>query len=615
MPATTIPGDRFIRTLSHYLDANQGRLIVGKRDERRSSTTSGSQPRSSTSSSSSTTPASLYGLSVPYMSLLAAATPTSALRTTSYMPSSTLSLDMHHLYFLLVHFEHVGLDMGDPARLGSVPEDGIVNEEDTSHQDETRSIMSVGSITSTLSLSTGWNFWQRQWSDQQQQQRTVFQDVEHIYQMVAQVDAVRLQMQNTRLIQGYQEPLPSDATFSLVPFKHMTHLELVNVHPRLLADIPTHALTTLIVREAGVEDAAEVITSESDFGQLRMLSLAGNNLITLDDAVTQRIHATVTHLDLSTNMLADVPHALSLLYNLTSLVLAHNMISSVTGINTVLGNIYELDLRGNRLTMLVGLDRLWSLKRLDLRDNRIEDWSELTRLVSLPNLEDVWVAGNPFTVNDYRVDIFAAFHQHADHDIQLDGSRPSFIERRRIENTPASKLRQLQDQNHAPQPTVATTATAKPSKVVRAKSKRFVKLGRQQQQEETPPPVPPLPPSAAAPPAPPSSSSSSQQDTTAKENHDKRVNRATELEKTAANITRRKSASSSTRRSRRSTRRSRSPSTTANAVTDDEEQEKQARHRSLSPTSFRRKIESMRQEAGTEWLRVFQEMDIGNRQH
>lgn len=605
MPTATIPGERFIRTLSHYLDANQGRLIVGKRDERRSSTTS-SQPRSSTSSSSSTAPASLYGLSVPYMSLLAAATPTSALRTTSYMPASKLSLDMHHLYFLLVHFEHVGLDMGDPARLGSVPEDGIVNEEDSSsHQDETRSIMSVGSITSTLSLSTGWNFWQRQWSDQQQQQRTVFQDVEHIYQMIAQVDAVRLQMQNTRVIQGYQEPLPTDATFSLVPFKHLTHLELVNVHPRLLADIPTHALTTLIVREAGVEDVAEVITSESDFSQLRMLSLAGNNLITVDDQVTQRIHATVTHLDLSSNMLADVPHALSLLYNLTSLVLAHNMISSVTGINTVLGNIYELDLRGNRLTMLVGLDRLWSLKRLDVRDNRIEDWSELTRLVSLPNLEDVWVAGNPFTVNnDYRVDIFAAFHQHADHDIQLDGSRPSFIERRRIENTPASKLRQLQDQNHAPQPTVATTATAKPTKVVRAKSKRFVKLGRQQQ-EETPPPVPPLPPSAAAPPA------SSQQE----QENDKRINRATELEKSAT-ITRRKSASSSTRRSRRSTRhRSRSPSTAATATTDDNEQEKQARHRSVSPSSLRRKIESMRQEAGTEWLRVFQEMDIGRQQH
>ncbi|KAI7882910.1 hypothetical protein K492DRAFT_175833 [Lichtheimia hyalospora FSU 10163] len=603
MPTTTIPGDRFIRTLSHYLDANQGRLIVGKQDERRSSI---SQPRSSTSSSSSTAPASLYGIPVSYMSLLAAATPTSALRTTSYMPKSTLSLDMHHLYFLLVHFEHVGLDMGDPARLGSVPEDGIVNEDDTSHQDETRSIMSVGSITSTFSLSTNWNFWQRQWSDQQQQQRTVFQDVEHIYQMISQVDAVRLQMKKTRVIQGYQDPLPTDATFSLVPFKHITHLELVNVHPRLLADIPTHALTTLIVREAGVEDAAEVITSESDFGQLRMLSLAGNNLITMDDAVTQRIHATVTHLDLSSNMLADVPHALSLLYNLTSLVLAHNMISSVTGINTVLGNIYELDLRGNRLTMLVGLDRLWSLKRLDLRDNRIEDWSELTRLVSLPNLEDIWVAGNPFTVNDYRVDIFAAFHQHADHDIQLDGSRPSFIERRRIENTPASKLRQLQDQNHAPQPTVAATATAKPSKVVRAKSKRFVKLGRQQQ-EETPPPVPPLPPSAAAPPAP-ASSSQQQHDT---QENDKRVHRATELEKSAT-MTRRKSASSSTRRSRRSTRRSRSPSTTT-AVTDAEEQENQSRHRSVSPTPLRRKIESMRQEAGTEWLRVFQEMDIGHR--
>ena len=83
----------------------------------------------------------------------------------------------------------------------------------------------------------------------------------------------------------------------------------------------------------------------------------------------------------------------------------------------------------------------------------------------------------------------------------------------------------------------------------------------------------------------------------------KAVHRVAELEQDQ--LARRASISSSSSRKRRSrskVRRSRSPS-----------DEKKERHRSVSPATenFRRKIESMRREAGTEWLRVLQEMDLG----
>ncbi|KAG2217517.1 hypothetical protein INT45_001804 [Circinella minor] len=81
------------------------------------------------------------------------------------------------------------------------------------------------------------------------------------------------------------------------------------------------------------------------------------------------------------------------------------------------------------------------------------------------------------------------------------------------------------------------------------------------------------------------------------------VHRVAELEQDQ--LARRASISSSSskkQRSRSKVRHSRSSS-----------DEKKERHRSVSPAteSFRRKIESMRCEAGTKWLRVLQEMDLG----
>ncbi|KAI9318800.1 hypothetical protein BX666DRAFT_2026223 [Dichotomocladium elegans] len=595
---STVPGDRFIRTLTHYLDSNVGRLQVKDGTIKRKSAPSigGSSSNSQTyktNQGGSIAPSSLYGIPVPYMSLLAAASPTTALTVTSFMPSrSTLTLDIHHLYFLLVQFEHLGLDVGDPALLGTVPEGGIVDEAEPSAVDETRSIMSVGSIASTLSLTTGWNFWNRGLPMTQQPPRTIQQDIEHIYEYFGQVSALKLQLnlKNPRVIQNYSNTLSDNIRLSLKPFKRLTHLELRNVHPQLLAEWPLQTnmggLMTLVVQGARIEDATEVITPNASWMTLKRLSLADNNIISLDTDLLDRIRS-VTDLDLSTNLLADVPAALACLYNLQSLQLANNMISSVTGINTVLGNIQELDLRGNRLTMLAGLERLWALERVDLRDNRIEDTGEVGRLASLPNIEDVWVQGNPFTqLNpDYRIQLFTAFKQQ-DIDIKLDGSTPSFAERRRIgaRDTPLS----------VPAGEDARATAAEPAKITKAKSKRVVKLGKDSRAAAA------AAATTAAAEAAAITDDSEEQNQDSEEGQERHLHRAADLEQ-AAILNRRKSVTSRRRRlNRRSTQ---SPSTT-----DDESQRRQ---RSMSPNSFRRKIESMRQEAGTEWLRVLQEMDLG----
>ncbi|KAF7730270.1 hypothetical protein EC973_002513 [Apophysomyces ossiformis] len=673
--ATPVPGEQFIRTLRHYLDINESRLLgtippvpaipeslASVKEKSNGGTTTSSfanavssllggvpslrrrslnnpptgnnEPVLSSNQSvrSSSTPASLYGVQIPYMSLLAAASPNAtALSMIPYMPPrSSLTLDIHHLYFLLVQFEHIGLDIGDPALLGEIPEGGVVETETTQTGGKAPSILSVGSMASTmstLSLSTGWNAWQRRTQKTQSNTRPLHEDITHIYDFLSKITALKLHMSlqidaasgttrsGQRTIAGYEHPLPQDESviLSLSAFKHLEFLELTNIHPRLIDGWPElqKSLSSLVIKGAGVEDAAEVLEgvvnegyerkksrpeekTEGRWKKLKMLSLVDNNLTTLDAEPLQHIRA-LTHLNLSSNLLIDVPAALASLYNLQSLNLSHNMISFITGINTVLGNIHELDLRGNRLTLLAGLDRLYALERVDLRDNRIEDGAEVGRLTSLPNIEDIWVEGNPFTIlqPDYRVNLFTSF-KACDIDIQLDGTKPSFVERRRV------NAATVKDNYQAPAATVAaeqpqagaTWEEAKEAnkmkaeavstpvkKIAKAKpktTKRVVKLGKVEDEAEQ----------------------------VSEPSEDGRhLHRLAELEKAV------KTESLGRKSTKRRSRSSRSPTGSVKSLGRD-------RRRSASPAfdptndEFRRRIEAMRREAGTEWLRVLQEMNI-----
>lgn len=445
--STPIPGERFVKTLRHYLEANEARLLsvqpnfnfqpqqpTIKEEEpptqqengilkavsslwnnNNNNQTNGNGSSSAARSTSTSTdntksrPNSLYGIPIPYMSLLAATSPNAtSLSNTPYMPlRSSLTLDIHYLYFLLVQFEYLGLQDSHLP----VPEHGLVETETTmDNGGKAPSISSVGSVMSTLSLSTGWQFWSN--NQQQKQDRPLHEDIVYIHKYLSKVTALKLHMNilidtqhgvtksGQRTIRGYETPLPQDGSIalSLKCFKNLKFLELSNIKPCCIDDWPElhTSLTSLVIKSGNIDNAADIIGTETPWSELKMLSLQDNSLTTLESEPGDLIRS-ITHLNLSSNLLIDIPAALASLYNLSSLNLSHNMISFTTGINTVLGNIQELDLRGNRLTVLAGLDRLWALERLDVRDNRIDDAAEIGRLTALPNINDIWIEGNPFT--------------------------------------------------------------------------------------------------------------------------------------------------------------------------------------------------------------------------
>jgi hypothetical protein len=85
---------------------------------------------------------------------------------------------------------------------------------------------------------------------------------------------------------------------------------------------------------------------------------------------------------------------------------------------------------------LAGIERLYPLERLDLRDNKLTDPTELARLTGIPELKEIWVAGNPFTKthSNYRVIIFNLFRNTPGftEDMIIDASGPGYNERRQL---------------------------------------------------------------------------------------------------------------------------------------------------------------------------------------
>lgn len=174
---------------------------------------------------------------------------------------------------------------------------------------------------------------------------------------------------------------------------------------------------------------------------LRHLSLADNSMHSISQASLAPLSNTLYSLDLSSNLFSQIPDSLATLTALRALNLSHCMIDSLQSLTrNPLPAITALNLRANRLQCLAGIEKLFPLERLDLRDNRLVDPMELARLTGIPEIREIYVEGNPFTRThkDYRVTIFNLFRKTSGYteDVIIDGSGPSYAERRQLVDRP-----------------------------------------------------------------------------------------------------------------------------------------------------------------------------------
>jgi hypothetical protein len=168
------------------------------------------------------------------------------------------------------------------------------------------------------------------------------------------------------------------------------------------------------------------------FPSLRHLSLPSTSLFGFPEIP----YTTLTHLDLSSNLLNTIPSSLSALTSLESVNLSSNMIESVRGVENILPSLKAINLRHNRIDCLSGLDRLSRLERVDVRRNELYESDEVGRLALCPNLKEVWVgAGNPYLdrEEEWRINVFRAFAEEGRETALLDGYEMTWAEKRTVQ--------------------------------------------------------------------------------------------------------------------------------------------------------------------------------------
>ncbi|KAJ8483515.1 hypothetical protein ONZ51_g4657 [Trametes cubensis] len=419
-----------------------------------------------------------------------------------------LSFDHHHLFYLLMRMEALGLDVGsldvkvdNPAR----PMNYInIPAGDKSDALSFVSFRSSLSVVSRLSLGAGW--WGRPAPP------SVDSELKYIYSSFTKVPALSIHAPEAKIIAEMANEPPNENALPLDAFKNLQSLQCVDIDPRTILgwDRLAESLRSLTIKRSGVEDVSDIFTSavlddqarregkisstksrqisrgvsrQSSFHStrlpesvpednedaeddshaepkehdtpkqsptpplpslkwafLRHLSLADNALTFLPTSFLSHL-TSLTHLDLSSNLLVSVPSGLSALYNLIYLNLSDNMIDSVLGIYTMLGGVLTLNLAKNRLESICGLERLLALERVDLRHNFIEESAEIGRLATLPNIAEVWVEGNPLVdiEEGYRIRCFDYFWKEKK-SILLDGSPPGFYEKRFLTTPPPEQM-------------------------------------------------------------------------------------------------------------------------------------------------------------------------------
>lgn len=165
---------------------------------------------------------------------------------------------------------------------------------------------------------------------------------------------------------------------------------------------------------------------------LKQLTVSESSIASIPAFVFKPL-ANLVKLNLSNNLLEDLPDGLDQLANIKYMNFADNYITSLRKLPDNLLHLTTLNFNNNKLTSLEGLENLCAIDKIDLRRNKLKTIALLAPLVKQisradSKLSNIFISSN-LLPKTYRAELFNLFNgAKPKNAIKIDDSRPGYFE-------------------------------------------------------------------------------------------------------------------------------------------------------------------------------------------
>lgn len=171
---------------------------------------------------------------------------------------------------------------------------------------------------------------------------------------------------------------------------------------------------------------------EAKWQYLKQLTVSESSISSILPYIFEPL-GNLVKLNLSGNLLEDIPDGLHHLHNIKYLNFADNYITNLKKLPFNLKHLTTINFNNNKIDDLDGLQRLTSVQRIDLRRNKLSDMNKLRGLVQLvadpiSELINILISSNKLQ-KTHRADLFNLFNGGKPmNNVKIDDSRPGYFE-------------------------------------------------------------------------------------------------------------------------------------------------------------------------------------------
>ncbi|ODV81082.1 L domain-like protein [Suhomyces tanzawaensis NRRL Y-17324] len=171
---------------------------------------------------------------------------------------------------------------------------------------------------------------------------------------------------------------------------------------------------------------------DSKWSYLKQLTVSETSITSIPAFIFKPL-TNLVKLNLSNNLLEELPDGLDQLINIKYLNFADNYITDLRKLPTNLAYLSAINFNNNKLSDLSGLENLSSLEKIDLRRNELQSLQSLKPIV-LQFIKNPQVFNNVYLSNNklpktYRSDLFNLINgAKYKNNMKIDDSRPGYFE-------------------------------------------------------------------------------------------------------------------------------------------------------------------------------------------